>query len=81
MERVLLSKNQNIQYFSLRLDAEDPPKIFFCRNCPLSHKACSVLDSGITNRIVGKINLDHPQVLEVTGQNLQLNCGDISRLV
>ncbi len=80
MERVILS-NKSYFNFSLRFEEGDLPKILFCQNCPFSQNACSILDSSVSNRIVGKINLNHPQVLELSRKNLKPTCGDISDLL
>ena len=76
MERVLLSNNHNILYFSLRFEASDPSKILFCQNCPLSQNACYILERSVPNRIVSRINL-----CDITNENINANCGGISELL
>jgi len=80
VERVILS-NKSYFNFSLRFEEGDLPKILFCQNCPFSQNACSILDSSVANRIVGRIDLNDSRVAELSGQNLKPTCGDISDLL
>ena len=82
MERVVTSKNQHSLYFSLRFELNDSFKNLFCLDCSLYREACFIVDKTISNRIVGRIDLHHPQITEEEiRKNLQISCGDISELL
>ena len=79
MERILLSKNQNNIYFSLRFEKGDPLNKLFCLDCPLIHNACSI-DTGVADRIVARINLQNLNQ-KISEEYIKSNCGDIRQLL